>query len=228
MADPAQFLSPRRASAWTAIIGFIWYGFWLVAAIAAARLRSRSRESGSAAQPRLPGGLLLVFLYWQVVPLLMAATGASLDLRKLQAYPIPVAQLFAIEVMLRVTAADRDVPDPAGRRGGHPVQSPAAELGALAMVPYMLFNLLLAVGVRDLVARLLARKRIREIAFLALVMCAGAAAVAAGCAAPWAAGLRAFCCAAISWTGWPWTAAANLAQGREVGMSLGVSCWPGA
>ncbi len=37
----------------------------------------------------LPGGLLLIFLYWQVVPLLMAATGSSLELRKLRAYPIP-------------------------------------------------------------------------------------------------------------------------------------------
>ena len=52
----------------------------------------------------LPGALLIVLLYWQVVPLLMAATGASLDLRKLQAYPIPVSQMFSIEVMLRVTA----------------------------------------------------------------------------------------------------------------------------
>ncbi len=55
-------------------------------------------------QAALPGALLLVFLYWQVVPLLMAATGASLELRKLKVYPIPVSQLFAIEVMLRVTA----------------------------------------------------------------------------------------------------------------------------
>ena len=53
----------------------------------------------------LPGGLLVMFLYWQVVPVLMAATGASLELRKLKVYPIPVSQLFAIEVMLRVTAA---------------------------------------------------------------------------------------------------------------------------
>ena len=35
----------------------------------------------------------------------MAATGASLELRKLQAYPIPVSQLFGIEVILRITAA---------------------------------------------------------------------------------------------------------------------------
>ena len=46
-----------------------------------------------------------MFLYWQVVPLMMAATGSALEMRKLKAYPIPMRQLFAIEVLLRVTAA---------------------------------------------------------------------------------------------------------------------------
>src|SRR5271154_5112037 len=94
---------PRGGGAWTAVIGFGWYGFWLLAAISTARLASNPANLGLM-KSALTGVLLLVFLYWQVVPLLMAATGASLELRKLQVYPIPVSQLFSIEVMLRVTS----------------------------------------------------------------------------------------------------------------------------
>ena len=73
-------VSRRGGVAWTAIIGVLWYGFWLLASIAAARLIASS--GGSAlAKAALPGTLLIVFLYWQVVPLLMAATGAALELR---------------------------------------------------------------------------------------------------------------------------------------------------
>ena len=60
------------------------------------------------------------------------------------------------------------------------------------LVPYILFNLFLAVGLRDLVARILAHKRIREVAFLLLVICAALPQLLC-CAARWAAkGLRAF------------------------------------
>ncbi len=40
------------------------------------------------------------------------------------------------------------------------------------MIPYILFNLFLAVGLRDLLLRLLAHKRIREVVFFLLVMAA--------------------------------------------------------
>src|SRR5580765_7528580 len=91
---------PRGGIGWAAIIGIIWYGIWGVASFAIMEL-TRSAMSPNM----LAGMLLLVFLYWQVVPILMAASGASLDLRELQAYPIPVSQLFGLEVMLRITAA---------------------------------------------------------------------------------------------------------------------------
>ena len=82
----------RGGAAWTTVIGVIWYGMWAVAAIAVASVTSNP-DNVNLLRASLPGGLVLVFLYWQVVPLLMAATGASLDLRKLQAYPIPLRQL---------------------------------------------------------------------------------------------------------------------------------------
>src|SRR5205823_6483164 len=85
----ARNFYPRGGVAWTAAIGFAWYGFWLLAAFAGSRLAANPANIGLL-RMALPGTLLLVLLYWQVVPLLMAATGASLELRKLQAYPIPV------------------------------------------------------------------------------------------------------------------------------------------
>jgi len=42
----------------------------------------------------------------------------------------------------------------------------------LATAAYVVFNLIIAVGLRDTLARLLARKRIRELVFLFLVMSA--------------------------------------------------------
>src|SRR5713101_6761017 len=96
--------NPRGGAAWTAIIGTVWYGGWSVASFALSRVAANPSNKdflGAA----LPGLLLLVFLYWQVAPLLLAATGFSLDLRKLQAYPIPPSNLFYIEVMLRTTSA---------------------------------------------------------------------------------------------------------------------------
>jgi len=70
----------------------------------AARLQQPRSTSGDPHRPARGGLLLMLFLYWQVVPLMLATTGSSLDLRKLRAYPIPDSQLFSIEVLLRVTA----------------------------------------------------------------------------------------------------------------------------
>lgn len=209
--------SPRGGAAWASIIAFVWYGAWLVAAVAMTRILSRSDDL-DAIRNALPGGLLLVFLYWQVVPLLMAATGASLEMHKLKGYPIPVRQLFYIEVLLRITAAIEMFLILLGVMAGIFLNPRLPTYGALAIVPYMVFNLFLAVGIRDLVVRLLARKRIREFVVLALVL--GAALIqflitrkALG------GGLRVVAGGDVLKV-WPWTAAANLAQGREVAMSL--------
>ncbi len=91
---------PRRGIGWSAFVGLSGTDS------GSPRLR-RDVPDSSTMSTSLSGILLLVFLYWQVVPVLMAASGASLDLRKLQAYPIPVSQLFWLETMLRVTVASR-------------------------------------------------------------------------------------------------------------------------
>ncbi len=207
----------RRGAGWATSIGVIWYGVWLVAAVATARILA-DPDSLKVIHDALPGGLMLVFLYWQVMPLLIAATGASLDMRKLKAYPIPVRQLFAIEVLLRVTGALEMFMVLLGAMTGILFNPRLPSAGALAFLPYMVFNLLLAVGLRDLVIRLLAHKRVREIAFMVLVLGAGALQLILA-RGGFGGGFRVLASADV-FKVWPWTATANLAQGREIGISL--------
>jgi ABC-2 type transport system permease protein len=203
---------PGGGIAWTTVIAAFWYGMWLVAAITVARVTGNP-DNVKMVTLALPGGLLLIFLYWQVVPLLMAATGASLDLRKLQVYPIPTRQLFAIEVMLRVTASIEMFMVLIGAAVGILINPLLPDIGALAIVPYIIFNLAFAVGMRDLMARLLAHKRLREIAFLILVMCAALPQLFATRGDRILGPLRMLM--SNSGNAWPWSAAANLALARE-------------
>src|ERR1051325_11135856 len=161
----------RSGFLWTAVIGVFWYGMWTIGAIGAAYFISDPANFGLSTSV-LPGTLLLMFLYWQVVPLLLAATGASLDLRKLQVYPVPVSHLFLIETLLRVTAGVEVLIMLAGICVGL-LLSPRFPLWApLSFVPFVVFNLFLSAGLRDLLVRILARKRVRELAVLLMVLCA--------------------------------------------------------
>ncbi len=211
---------PRAGLAWTAIAAFLWYGFWLFAAAAAGRFAAGG-ENVAFLRLALPGGLLLVFLYWQIVPLLMAATGASLDLRKLKAYPIPAGELFAIEALLRVTAAIEMMAVVCGVAAGI-ARNPALPWWCAAgLAPYVLFNLFLAVGLRDLLMRAMARRRIREIVVFLLVMCAALPQIllTRGPARERFAALL----KKDVWIGWPWSAAAAVADGSNALAGAAIS-----
>jgi ABC-2 type transport system permease protein len=210
---------PRGGVAWTAVIGAGWYGFWSLAAISTARLAANPANLVML-KTVLTGGLLLVFLYWQVMPLLMAATGASLELRKLQVYPIPASQLFSIEVMLRVTSAVEMLLLLLGLAIGLMLNPQVPKWAALFLAPYVLFNLFLAVGLRDLVARVLAHKRIREVAFLLLVICAGLPQLLMVRGPVGTKGIRALF--GDSWPGWPWTATANLIEQKSMQQAFAI------
>jgi ABC-2 type transport system permease protein len=210
---------PRGGMAWGALIGAGWYGFWVLVAISTGRLAADPKNL-DLMKSVLTGGLLLMFLYWQVVPLLMAATGASLELRKLQVYPIPASQLFSIEVMLRVTSAVEMLLILAGLAAGVLLNPTMPKWTALALAPYVLFNLFLAVGMRDLVARILAHKRIREAAFFLLVICAGLPQLLMLRSPVGGKGLRRLF--GDAWIGWPWAATSNMVQGRATVRSFAI------
>jgi ABC-2 type transport system permease protein len=207
---------PRRGIAWTAAVGAIWYGVWLVVSLSVMLLTS-STMIGST----LAGILLLIFLYWQVVPVLMAASGASLDLRKLQAYPIPVSQLFGLEVMLRITAAIEVVLVLLGAAIGLVRNPETPAWGVLGLVAFVAFNLVLGVGSRDTIARILARRRVREAAFFLLILCAALPQLLLTRGRGFEGRFRAIM-AKESSLFWPWTAAAHFAQGRDTLKSLAI------
>lgn len=207
---------PRGGIGWTAAVGFIWYGVWAIVSLSVMLLMS-SPVAGNT----LAGVLLLAFLYWQVVPVLMAASGASLDLRKLQAYPIPVSQLFGLEVILRVTAAVEVVMVLTGAGIGI-LRNPAVPAwGALGLLPFVTFNLVLGVGSRDTIARILARRRVREAAFFLLILCAALPQLLLTRGRGFQTRLRAIM-TRESWPGWPWTSTAHFMLGHDALKSLAI------
>lgn len=163
--------APKLGNAFGLVLGCVWYGVWLFFAVTVFRLFSISGAIPLAEAAAAPG-LLLVFLYWQLVPLLMAATGAALDMRKLIVYPVPHEQLFRIEVLLRATASFEMLLIVSGAALGTLFNPERPWWAALAAIPFIAFNLLLAAGVREALARLFARRRIREIAVFLFVIAA--------------------------------------------------------
>jgi ABC-2 type transport system permease protein len=167
----------------------------------------------------LPTVLLMCFLYWQLIPILMASTGSALDLKKLLAYPIPHQQLFALEVLLRISTGVEMLLLLVGAGIGLLFNPKVPFWAPFTLFFFVAFNLLCSAGVRDLLVRVLARKRVREITTLLFVLAA---------ALPQLMMLggfqkqlrRAFSSEASPF--WLWTAAARLAQGQFSWISAAV------
>ena len=128
--------------------------------------------------PVLSSGLLFAMLYWQLAPVISAGFGASLDLRKLLAYPIPHGRMFTVEILLRITSCAEMPILVAGAALGlarNPLYglkgSPFILCGGLI---FTATNILLAAGARYLLERLFLRTRLRE-AMLFLLIVAGVA-----------------------------------------------------
>jgi ABC-2 type transport system permease protein len=202
----------------------LWYGMCAFAAVAAAFFFASA--ANLELFPRvLRGGLFVAFLYCQVVPLLLVSTGISLDLKKLLVYPIPQGQLFALEVLLRVSVAIEVLVIIAGAGLGLAANPrvPLRGLGGLAL--FAAFNLFLSTGLRDLLKRLLARRRVRELAVLLLVLAAALPQllILGGVPAP----LRRL--AASEWPGIaPWTAAAGVTLGGGLAGWAALLLWTAA
>lgn len=169
--------SSRPAAIFSLIVGLIWYGFWALIA-GAAYLFTSEPESLVLIHDYLPAGFLVAFLYWQVAPLMSATLGASLDFHKLAAYPIPHRKLFLVEVLLRFTTCGEILLVLLGALAGlvrNPVLGgwPMLLRMAAPSLLFVAFNVLLAAGLRNIIERLLARKRVREVMVLLLVVVLG-------------------------------------------------------
>jgi ABC-2 type transport system permease protein len=154
-----------------AIGSFVWYGIWAMAAVAAASFLGDTTDKDRA-YAFLSGGLLIALLYWQVIPVMMVSTGASLEIRKLRVYPVPHAQLFQLEVLLRFSTGIEMIILLSGLTVGL-AWSPVLPLWpAVVFVPFLAFNLFLAAGVREVLVRFFSRKKTRELAVLAIALLA--------------------------------------------------------
>ncbi len=161
-------LSARPATAvFSSITGVLFYGFWAAIAFGAEAFFADADQA--AYYPVvLSAGLLLMFLYWQVTPVITASMGASLDLKKLLAYPVDHSRLFLVEVLLRFTTCAEMLIVLFGLFCGllrNPILGGAVALPRLAgaAILFICFNLLLSAGVRNLLERILLRRRLREV-----------------------------------------------------------------
>lgn len=161
--------SSKGGIAVTLFIGALWFGMWGIGAVAVGLLVQESRDP-QALFKLLGPGLMLMSLYWQLFPLLMVNTGASLEMRKLRVYPIPRGDLFGLEVILRVSMALELLVVLAGGAVGYLLNPSLNPWYVLALVPYVAFNLFLAAGTRELLTRLLGGRRFREVAFMLLFL----------------------------------------------------------
>lgn len=155
----------------TGILTTVWYGGFAYLGVLAAVLLSEPSELASF-HNILPPALLLCFLYWQVIPILLTSMGSSLDLKKLLVYPIPKRALFGIEVILRITTGVEMILVLAGAAVGLFVNPRVPFWAPFSLGVFVLFNLLCSTGIRELLGRLLARKRIREVVILVFVLLA--------------------------------------------------------
>jgi ABC-2 type transport system permease protein len=212
---------PRASVAgllFTGVLIVVWYGTFVFLAVLAATLLASPVELAPF-RAILPPALLLVLLYWQVIPVLMSSMGASLDLRKLLAYPVPKRALFAIEVILRVTTVIEMLLLLIGAGVGLLINPDVPFWAPFTLALFVLFNLFCSTGIRDLLARLLAHKRIREIVIFLVILTAALPQLlvfhgSQGRLKHFFAGQP----SAIS----PWTATARLALGEFSWTSLGV------
>jgi len=155
----------------TSTLTAFWYGAFAYLAVLAGILLSQPADLETF-HKILPAALLLCFLYWQVIPVLLTSMGSSLDLRKLLVYPIPKRALFAIEVILRISTGVEMLLILTGAAAGLLFNRSVPLWAPFSLALFVLFNLFCSTGIRDLLVRLLAHKRIREIIVFLVVISA--------------------------------------------------------
>ena len=162
-----------RANKWssglTLLLTVSWYACWTLGGAAVATNLSKTSDLHSA-DVFMSYGLLLGFFYWQVVPLMLATAGIGLELKKLVVYPIPHSQLFLLDAILRVSTGIEVLIMIGGVTVGVFLNPRLPWWCALALLPYIVFNLGVAAGIRELLTRIMARRYLRELVMFVLVL----------------------------------------------------------
>jgi ABC-2 type transport system permease protein len=178
----AQLLSMRlrtgtrgASAVFGAISGIVFYGFWVFLGWTAMLFFSLPNQVPYFV-PAISATLMFVMLYWQLAPVMSASFGASLDLKKLLAYPIPHRKLFLVEILLRITTCSEMLLVVAGFMAGllrNPVfgwkSAPGIFAGGLLFVA---MNILLSAGTRNWLERAFSRSRLKEVLMFLFVFAA--------------------------------------------------------
>jgi ABC-2 type transport system permease protein len=230
----AQFLSmrlrpgTRKGSAiFGSITGLAFYGFFAFFGWLAMLFFSAGNETPVFIAV-LSIVLPLLMAYWQLAPVISASFGASLDLSKLRAYPIPRSKLFTVEVLLRITTCGELLLLLGGMVTGllrNPQLgwrvAPSILTGTLLFVAT---NIFFSAGTRSLLERLVRRARLREMLMILLVLVSIAPQIALATKMKKGA-LLGFSPSQIFW---PWGAFAHLATGDAIALSaLSAVVWLG-
>ncbi len=163
----------RGGAVFSGVTGVIFYGIFFFFGWALMMLFS-SEQAASRFLPLLSAILLFITLYWQLVPVISASFGASIDLRKLLAYPIPRGKLFQIELLLRAVTSLDMVVVIAGIAIGllrNPLYGGPYAVGVIAgALTLIVMNVVLSAGIRSWLERTLFRTRFKEVFFVLLVL----------------------------------------------------------
>jgi hypothetical protein len=177
----AQLLSmkPRKGGAdggrvvFSLVTGLVFYGAFALIGLGL-MLFFADTDQAPRLLPVLSVALLVITFYWQAIPMISASFGASIDLRKLMAYPIPRNKLFLVEILLPALTSLNMILIVAGIAAGllrNPLpgiaSAPFVISGAVAFV---LMNVLLTSGIRSWMERVFRRSRFREVFFLLFIM----------------------------------------------------------
>ncbi|HEY4088916.1 MAG TPA: hypothetical protein VGM43_23460, partial [Bryobacteraceae bacterium] len=170
---PRKGRALRSGAAFSVITTLFFYGIFAFLGFSMMLLFSSPDLAGRFVQI-LSGILLLMTGYWQIGPVITASFGASIDLRKLMAYPVPRRQLFLVEVLLRAMTSFDIVLVLSGIAIGllrNPLYgwraAPYVIGGAAA---FAAMNVLFSAGVKSWMERFFVRTRFKEVFFLIVVL----------------------------------------------------------
>src|SRR4051812_11285104 len=153
------------------VITAAWYLLITLGAVGAAFFCATTNR-GPLLRYGIASGCLFIIVYWQFMPLMLVSTGVGLDLKRLVVYPLSRLQLFGLELALRVTSGIEPLMLMAGASIGLWFNPALRWWSPLAFVPFTVFNLFMASGLRAVFGRLFAGRRTREISMLILVLVA--------------------------------------------------------
>lgn len=215
----------RGAGYFTLSVTLAWYALCIGAASFIGYLVATTREV-RALRGLMAPGLVLITLYWQLIPVLMVTTGATLNLKRLRVYPVAHRSLFTLEVILRLSTAVEVLLVTIGGGIGLALNPSLRVWAPVALAPFVGFNVFLSVAIRDLLSRVLGWKRFREFGVLVLVLAAALPQVLMRSNPP--AWLKQ---GALQVAGWPWphTLATRLALGEGTWLLwMGAVLWVAA